>query len=489
MKKKIFALLLSTVLVASLLMACAGDTANDTTTDTPAVEETPDDPPADDPPADDPPADDTGDQEPVTITYSMWGDAEELRVLEEEVIPNFMSEFPWITVEAIQIDRGEYETWMNTMAAAGTLPDTGIMAESQVIPWAEQGMLLPVDINGLAELVGDTPLEHLHFVWEGETVAFSVCNNLVQLFYDIDKFEEAGVDLPPTNWQDAWTWDEFVDAAKSLTLDSAGRDAHDAGFDRDNVVQWGIRFYNATWMLEPWALANGGGWFAPGSPNDVIIAEAPSAEAMQMIADLYLVHGVSPQFGTNVGTIDTWLVEDTAMAINGGWSNGVWLGGARENEGLNFSIGVLPKMAEQATLATAGTNVTFATTEHPEAAAIWLNWYAQPENAWNLVEAGIWMPNFTAWYYDEDLMRRWSDIDYPGRTHRNHAPFEDYLEAAIEYSLSPVVHPAAWYWVNNMDAFLDVLGTVLAPVWSGDQTAQEALDGGLSALEAANRGQ
>ena len=267
-----------------------------------------------------------GNQDPVTITYAMWGDDAEVATL-ETVIENFNQEFPWITVEIIQVDRGEYETWMNTMATAGTLPDTAIMAEPMVIPWAERGALLPIDVDAIIEAVGDTPLPHLGFRHGGQTLAYSVCNNLVALFYNEDMFAAAGLDAPPKNWQDAWSWEEFIDVAKSLTLDSAGRNAHDPGFDRNSIVQYGLRHDNATWMLEAWTLANGGSWFE--GTDSVTIDGAASVEALQMIADLHLVHGVSPQFGTTEGTIDAWLVEDTAMAINGTWSFGVWLGGAR----------------------------------------------------------------------------------------------------------------------------------------------------------------
>jgi len=427
--------------------------------------------------------DDADDDGQVVISYAMWGDDSEYATL-EAVIANFQEEFPWITVEIIQIDRGEYETWMNTMAAANDLPDTAIMSEAMVIPWAERGALLPIDVDSIVEAVGDTPLPHLAFRHGGEALAYSVCNNIVSLFYNVDRFDAAGVPTPPKTWAEAWTWDEFIDIAKSLTLDSAGRNAHDEGFDRNNIIQYGVRMYNAIWMLETWSIANGGRWF--DGPNNVTIDGAASVEALQMIADLHLVHGVSPQIGTNEGTIDTWLLEDTAMAINGTWSFGVWLGGAREEHMLNFNVGVLPRMGSQATISTAGVNVMMSDTEHPEAASIWLAWYARPENAWNLVEEGIWMPIFQQWYHDENLMRRWSDNDYPGRASRNFPPFEDYRAAVIEASLSPVVHSAAWYTVGNMDVFLDVLGTVLAPVWNGSQTAQEAVSGGMGALRAAN---
>ena len=457
MKKRYLAILITLVLVVGLFAAC-GEEAGSAA---------------------------AGGQAPVTITYAMWGDNAEVATL-EGVIANFNQEFPWIIVEIIQVDRGEYETWMNTMAAAGTLPDTAIMAEPMVIPWAERGALLPIDVDAIIEAVGDTPLPHLGFRHDGQTLAYSVCNNVVALFYNEDRFAAAGVQVPPKNWQDAWSWDEFVDVARYLTIDSAGRNAHDPGFDRNNIVQYGIRMYNATWMLETWSLANGGSWF--DAPDSVTIDGAASVEALQRIADLHLVHGVSPQIGTNEGTIDTWLVEDTAMAVNGTWSFGVWLGGARENHGLNFNVGVLPRMNSQATIATAGVNVLMADSRNPEAASIWLAWYAQPENAWDLVEGGIWMPIFSEWYHNDDLMRRWSDNNYAGRASQNFPPFEDYRAAVIETSLSPIVYSAAWYTVGNMDVFLDVLGTVLAPVWDGSQTAQQAIAGGMDALRAANAG-
>jgi multiple sugar transport system substrate-binding protein len=120
-------------------------------------------------------------------------------------------------------------------------------------------------------------------------------------------------------------------------------------------------------------------------------------------------------------------------------------------------------------------------TRNPEAASIWLAWYAQPENAWDLVESGIWMPIFPVWYRDEAYMRRWAD-------NPNFPPFDEYRSAVIDYAMSPAAHPTAWYWVNNTDQFNDVLSTALAPVWSGQQSAEAAITAAMPALRAANRG-
>jgi len=465
-------------MIAALLVGCGTqDTATPDATEAPATEA----------PTVTVPDPDDLDQTPVTISYAFWGDAEEYATVSANVA-RFMDEFPWITVELINMDRGDFEPWINTMAAAGTLPDTTMMPEPMVISWAEMGAILPIDVNAIAETVGDTPLAHLAFRHNGQTLAYSVCNNIVSLFYNVDRFEEAGVDAPPKSVADAWTWDEFIDVARTLTLDSAGRNAHDPGFDRNNVVQYGIRIYNAAWMLETWAHANNGSWFS--GTDTLTIDQAASTDALQMIADLHLVYGVSPQIGTNEGTIDTWLVEDTAMAINGTWSFGVWLGAAHRNHGLNFNVGVLPGMARNATLSTAGVNVVMSATEHPEAASIFLAWYAQPENAWPIIERGIWMPIFSEWYSNEALMRSWSDNDYPGRQEPpNFPPFADYRSAVIgpASDMSYVVS-AAWYTVPNMDVFLGELALVMAPIWDGSMTAAEAIAAGMDALRAANRG-
>ena len=415
---------------------------------------------------------------PIEITYAMWGDADELATL-NRVIEKYHSEQDRIRVKPLQIDRGEYEAWMTTQAIAQTLPDSAIMAEGQVMSWAEQGMLLPA--GDMFAGFEEAPLDTLAFRFGGEVVGYSVANEILLNFYNRDMFAAAGIDVPPARLSNAWSWDQFIDVAKTMTLDSSGRNAHDAGFDRNNIVQYGVTFEPAPWMLEAFVLANNGGFYAPGNPNSVIIDQPAAIEAIQRIADLHLVHGVSPQWGSTTGTIETHLMQSTAMYINGQWSVGVWLGGAKQNNGLNYGIGVLPSMARNATIGTGGVNVVFKTSSNQDAAKEWLAWYAQLENSWNLIEAGIWMPIFPSWYTDEAKMRSWAD-------NPNFPPFEEYKTAVIEYAMSPAAHPTAWYWVNNTDQFNDILSTALAPVWSGQSTAADAINGAMAALSAANRG-
>jgi len=86
------------------------------------------------------------------------------------------------------------------------------------------------------------------------------------------------------------------------------------------------------------------------------------------------------------------------------------------------------------------------------------------------------MPRYQSKFTNEAEMS-WAKTDaYP--------PFEDFKPAVIDYSANNAVS-AAWHWVPNMDPFLDELASALAPVWAGDQTAQEALDAARPALVAA----
>ena len=419
---------------------------------------------------DTPPVDDG----PVVITYMFWGDESEVENV-TGVLNAFNAEHPHIRVEPWNVDRAEIDALLNTLAATGDLPDTGFLTEQMVIDWARAGFIASPTV------VGERPLDLITFRWEGQPVAFSSANEVVLTFYNVDKFDAAGVAYPPTTAATAWSWDQFVDAAKRLTFDTSGRNALDPAFDRNNVEQYGVYIEPAPWMLEAFALANGGGFFNPNDWSDVIINQPAAVEAIQRIADLHLVHGVMPQYGTLEPTIEGVLMDHAAMMINGQWSVGVWLGPAKNNAGLNYGVGVLPSMnAGNVTIATAGLAVMYEGSKHPEAAAEFLAWYASPENNWGLIESGIWMPAVPSFYNDEAKMRQWAD-------NPNFPPFDQYRSAVIEYTMSNA-QSTFWYWVPGADPFLNVLGGALAPVWTGEQTAQQALNAAHGALSQAVAG-
>ncbi len=85
------------------------------------------------------------------------------------------------------------------------------------------------------------------------------------LYVNEDMFAQAGVPLPPTTWgapytdisgkQVPWDWETLAKVAQLLTLDNSGKHPGEAGFDPDNIVQYG--FTNSWSTLRDFAAAWG----------------------------------------------------------------------------------------------------------------------------------------------------------------------------------------------------------------------------------------
>ncbi len=418
----------------------------------------------------------TASADKVQLSYAFWGGEDEIKAA-QAALDEFNGSQDRIEVTAMPIPWETYMEKLNTMATGKSLPDVAMMNEAGVIQWAEQDMLL--DVSEMYE-AGQGPLESLHFTYDGKPVAYSSANEILMLFYNKDMFDAAGIDYPPLTGADAWNWDEFVEVAKKLTLDVNGKTPNDAGFDKDNIVQYGCMVENLTWQLEVWALSNGGGFYSKDGKS-VTITDPAAIEAIQKVADLYLVHHVAPLSTglTDDGVPRSVVAGTVAMTTNGAWNMGTCLASARD-EGLNYGIGVLPYMKEKVTITTGGPTVVFETTEHPEEAMEFVRWYTSPDNNWGLIENAIWMPTLETYYTDEKFSKEW--LENP-----NFPAYEEAKPVLVDYTRE-YSRPTAWYYVNNTVDFNDLLNSILGDVWTGKATAEEAITGAASALESAFKG-
>ena len=414
------------------------------------------------------------DQGPVKITYSFWGTPDEAKAV-QAVADTFNSSQDRSVVEVMAIPHETYVTKLNTLATAKSLPDCGIMNEAGVLQFAENGLLQ--DVSSMYGKGESKPLESVTFKYKGTPVAYSAANEILLLYYNKDMFDAAGLAYPPANGENAWTWDEFVEAGKKLTLDVNGYNASSPAFDSNNIVQYGAMVENLTWQLEVWCLSNGSGFYnADGS--GVTINNPAAVEAIQKVADLYLVDKIAPlSMGMTDDGLQRSLIAGTcAMATGGAWNVGTCLASARD-EGLNYGVAVLPYMKEKVTICTGGPNVVFSQSKHPEEAMEWIKWYAQEENSWGLIESGIWMPVLEKWYTDESLTKKWAG-------NPNFPDYDDYKSAVVDYAMENS-RSTSWYYVNNTVDFNALLGSLLGEVWGGTRTAEEAIGEGYKALEAA----
>ena len=407
----------------------------------------------------------------VHITYSYWGTPEEAKAT-QEVIDTYNASQDEVVVELETIPNEQYTATLQSRAVAGTLPDCGIMNENGVLDFAANGLL--ADVSSMYEGKDSQPLDAVTFKEGGETpVAYSGCTETLILYYNKDMFDAAGIAYPPTKVEDAWSWDEFIEVAKQLTIDANGKHPTDEGFDPENIVQYGCVVDNWTWQLEVWAHSNGGRWFSEDG-TECVINSPEAIEAIQKVADLTLVDHVQPLY---LGLADEGIIRSVAsgtvaMATGGAWNMGTCM----SSSGINFGIGVLPYMKEKVTLTTAGPQVVFSQSKHLKEAMDFIAWYTQEENSWNLIENGTWMPLLQKYYEEGEAMDSWlKDEDFPIKDY-------DMAKSVLVDYTNAAGRPTCWYYTPHTSEFIDMLRSVLSPVWTGEQTAEQAINDNFDAL-------
>ena len=405
------------------------------------------------------------------ITYSYWGTPDEATAT-QEVLDTYNALQDKVFVELLCIPNEQYTTKLQSMAFAQDLPDCGIMNENGLLAFANEGLL--ADVSDMYANKDSKPLDTMTFKKGGVTpVAYSGCSENLIMFYNKDMFDAAGLAYPPSKLEDAWTWEEFVDVSKKLTIDKNGKHPGEDGFDAESIVQYGCVVDNWTWQLEVWALSNGGRWFSADG-TECLINSAEVAEAIQKVADLTLVEHVQP---LAMGLTDDGIVRSVASGTVAMGTGGTWnMGTCMSSSGVNFGIGVLPYMKEKTSLATSGPQVVFSQSKNMEAAKEFIAWYTQEENSWGLIGSGIWMPLLEKYYTNDADIDKWlKDPEFPVKD------YDMARSVLVDYTMA-ASQSACWYYTANTSEFIDLLRSVLGPVWTGEATAEKALGDNAAAL-------
>ena len=266
---------------------------------------------------------------------------------------------------------------------------------------------------------------------------------------------------------------------KQLTIDNNGKHPGDAGFNKDNIVQYGAYVNQYTWQLEVWALSNGGSFFSPDGKS--VVFDDAAVEAIQKVVDLHLKDYVAP---LNDGTQDNGFASslgagNVAMCTEGQWATGFRTG----LEGIDYGVAVLPYMKDKVTIATGGPTGVFATTKYPTEAADFLRWYNSEENNIGTIMAGWWMPTKMNWYTDETLLKSWVD----DCELRAALPADAYKTAIVDVALDTnVTHQTAWYFTpNTFEVLTKTLQPALVEAINGTKTVKEVIDSVRDAMQSA----
>lgn len=401
--------------------------------------------------------------EKVKLRFTYWGST-----YEKDIISQALSKFEQetgIEVEGIIIP-SEYETKLTTMIASNDAPDVGYLGPPTAYKWFEDGKL--ANIKDLFELDSSTVEEDYIdgvIVRKGDDIV-GLMNNLESfaIFYNRDAFAEAGLDAPPTKPEEAWTWDEFVEVAKKLTLDNKGRNALDPDFDSENITQYGFNMSIWSGTLESLLLRNDTQYF-PNMGDTTGINTPAFNEVLQKLADLINVHHVmpSPITAKSMPAPSVALQSKRyAMVLDGQWVTNDFA----NVEGLNYGIGVIPKLANTKAVYSGALGVVFSSSKHPKEAWMLLQYITNPESSLELFRDGLWMPNRKAYYTDESKIDMWASL--------NPARVEGYRDVLVD----PIINDSevtSEVYVKNFGDINNIMLPALDQVWTGQKTVDEVM--------------
>jgi multiple sugar transport system substrate-binding protein len=174
----------------------------------------------------------------------------------------------------------------------------------------------------------------------------------------MDHFDAAGLDYPSsTEWM---TWDQLIELAKQLTFDLDGNTPNDSAFDPARVKQYG--FYADTGHgRQTYMWANGAEIIA--ADRTMPMDSDAFIEAMNWLADLGLVHYVSPSPAyQQAGEIS---IQSGTVSMQ---HVGVWLVGRINQAEVNWGTFQVPYNTAQVSYGHYSPLCIYHDTKHPQEA-------------------------------------------------------------------------------------------------------------------------
>ncbi|MCA9838903.1 MAG: sugar ABC transporter substrate-binding protein [Trueperaceae bacterium] len=399
------------------------------------------------------------------LTFTFWGSPFEKDAV-ERMIKSFNESHPNIKVRAQHIPDG-YEEKISTMVAGGTPPDVGYLNEGMALQWAKEGILQDLTPYFKEDPEASNRLPAAYYNYDGDkTIGTNTAAETIILYYNKDLFDAAGVSYPPSKAAEAWTWDDFVEAAKKLTVDRNGNNATSPDFNPEQIETYGISF--PTWWggYTPLIYSNGGS-IASDDGTEFQMNSPEAVEVLQNMQDLIYVHHVAPTPAQSESLPSADIMMQSrkvAMSIDGHWKVLDY-----SQLGFNWGIGVLPYYDEPTTILLGAPSVIFSGTKHPEEAFEFYKFHNDPSQV-DLYAKGLWMPLQLSYYTDPDKTAEWLDAIegvYPPEAR----------DVLIDYTLNNTPTQPVFYWLKNAgQIFSEAIDPAMTALWANEMTAQEAMD-------------
>ena len=298
----------------------------------------------------------------VTLTLTLIGDGQ-LKERLDELLLDFTAE-TGIKVETVYINSGwgEYCTKLQTMVGGGDDLDVLIMASEGIAMFISMDIAQPIDDYleahpEEAKEIQDDAADDIEaaFKFDGKTYALPFSYNNVFMHFNLDRLEEAGLEVPSGNW----TKEEFLDMCEKLTTEENG------------VKKYAIAVPNNEYFcMEAWLYNNGASYISDDYTH-ATINEPASVEIFQLWQDLIYKYGYAPIPEVNVNAIQQLIDGQVAMNSYGRWPTTNYI----NNNFDHVAIQYLPNFSTNELVYGVDGFFVTKTTKYPEEAkqlAVWL---------------------------------------------------------------------------------------------------------------------
>jgi multiple sugar transport system substrate-binding protein len=299
-------------------------------------------------------------KEPVTISFSSWvGNEPSIKKMYEA----FHKEHPNITIEFQNVPAEESNEKLTAQIAGGNAPDAAFVDASTTAGFASRHAV--VDLTNYIERsdVVD-PDDYVDAfktftTYEDSLYGLPFDGESTALFYRTDLFEEAGIDAPPTNW------DEFQQAAEKLT-DPAKKQYGIAMFAPESAYYW-----------YPWL------WQAGGELQDGDNQPAWTSDEAKEAAEYYVgLTEYAPPDYLNSNSYDgrvAFAQGQVGMYVAGAWFAGTLSQEFPDIEG-KWATAPLPEGDAGCGTTIAGDALVLFDGKNNDAAWLWIEYLSRPEN-------------------------------------------------------------------------------------------------------------
>ncbi len=275
-----------------------------------------------------------------SVSFMVFGDPAELAAY-QSLVTAFEESHSEIDVELIHIPSpSDYRLRLGADFAAGDPADIVLINYRRYAPFAAKGVLEPLApyLRG-SDVITDSDFFAVAtdpFRWRGQLMCIPQNISSLVVYYNKDLFDAAGLGYP----EDDWTWDEFLSAAKALTLDVDGD---------GRVDQYGLGTEASIFRLAPFVWGNGGELVVLESglrPIRLALDSRAAREAVEWFVALQTEHGVVPDALAEAAenSESRFIGGRTAMYLNSRRGVPTY----RRIDGFDWDVAALPQQEQEA---------------------------------------------------------------------------------------------------------------------------------------------